>query len=102
MNPKPKALNSTQKTALGWAKARGGKIRRCGTNYWKPGIDPSESRIINHNTVVSLLRRGLVKESGWRGSMATEVEIVEGEVVVPDAVSMTTHAIMPGVFYKRV
>lgn len=103
MNPKPKPLNSTQKTALGWAKARGGKIRLFGRDLWKPGIDPNESRIIGRNTVVSLLRRGVVRESARRGSMVTEVEIVpEGEIVLPESVPMAPKAQFSGVYLKRV
>lgn len=102
MNPKPKPLNSTQKTALGWAKARGGKIRRFGRDLWKPGIDPAECRVVNHNTVVSLLRRGLLRESDRKGSLVTEVEVVEGEIRVPESIPLEPRASFSGVYLKRV
>lgn len=95
-------LNSTQRCALAWATARGGKMRFYGRTSWKPGTDPAEPRIINQNTVVSLLRRGLVRETGWRGSIATEVEVVpEGEVVAPGKVSLVPKPDLPGIFIKR-
>lgn len=97
-----KSLNSTQKQALGWAKARGGKIRLFGRDVWKPGLDKYEPRTIGRNTVVSLLRRGLLKETGWKGSVPIECEVVpEGEAVVPETIGLEMKASLPGVFLNR-